>query len=1057
MPNVMLTLQRWSLLLLWLVYSVSEQTGDSCCPAADAGCRCYDNSIVCADLGQRIPMPAFNNCSREYSLLSFQGDTRILRIQSRAFAGLRVKRIDLSGLGLAFVDQYAFTDVDASVLREFILADNLLQTLPWTVFADMTSLTLLNLSFNQLSDLPTSALTPLTRLQTLDLSHNFLRRLPDGIFANRTTLVNVNLSGNNLTVTTGTFRGMTSVRELLLSENSICAISSSFFQGLNQIRLLDLSDNKIVDMEAGLLSFSTTLKTINLSGNKISDITHGVFHNGPSLIKIDLSRNKIRQINRTCFDNLELHIIDLSHNEIEFIHPGAFGDIAAVTSVFLNHNRLVEVPSELFLNVPLLENVDFDYNLIEKLKSSAFQYLHLTHISLAGNKIRSIHPQTLENLFIKESEPSIDLSGNQIEHIPDKTFNQPGMFGLHGMSALSHLSLSQNRLTEVTSETFTGLSGLVSLDISDNRISTVADEAFSGLTKLRNLRLDGNRLESIKYSWIGDIVTLQTLNLSASGLNDQSLESIRGLSGLTELNLDSNNLTSLKQLPNIMSLNTLSLRNNSLSHIDHNSSSLVSVLDLGQNILRSDTLAASLKPFHNITSLKLDYNRLEVIPRDAFSTFEGRLEELDLSGNGLSLTSLGALLNLSSIRVLTMDNNELQDISSIAASPMTNVVRKLSVKHNRLNSAVFSVLSSFTNLRELLLDSNNIDSIPDRVFQSTCNITVLSLAGNVIQTISNDAFSCLKNLSYLDSSENSLTSINLPPIMTSLRVLLLGGNKLQTFPGGLRYFSRISKLNVSRNSIVVLPRSLTVVGHPRERAAMIDFQQNNLLNCRNLQLIGSFGHVDFSSNNLKDLARIAMARVKYVRRLDLSKNQITVLSPTISQTAYSVSHLNISMNRIGQIVPAATDDKHCGSILRTLDLSYNSLQIIPTGYISSLSSSLTVLDIRSNVFRSLPQTEFNNMTKLTHLFLAGNPWLCDCDLVWIRQLKCVFVDNATCLVPAQTYQDLVLLYTPMNTSNCPLEQPWNDTRCPIAPRLTIDMSTSSVTATSASYEDIQGT
>ena len=61
------------------------------------------------------------------------------------------------------------------------------------------------------------------------------------------------------------------VRELLLSENSICAISSSLFQDLKQIRLLDLSDNKICDIYdlfAPFINLLTYLQTTEYSAEK---------------------------------------------------------------------------------------------------------------------------------------------------------------------------------------------------------------------------------------------------------------------------------------------------------------------------------------------------------------------------------------------------------------------------------------------------------------------------------------------------------------------------------------------------------------------------------------------------------------------------------------------------------------------------------------------------------------------------------------------------------------------------------------------------------------------
>jgi len=1176
------------LLLLLLLLRIPVALTRGHCPAADAACRCDGNDIICEDLGQRDAIPAFDSSASVFSTLSFRGSTRVLGIQARAFAGLRVGTIDVSGAGLTFVDQAAFQDVDAAELQELVLANNSLQELPSTVFANLTSLKVvdlrkncitglhvetfsalrssltalflsdnrlttgslpngilsqmdnlttleiednqltrwsstmlfgsteitelslagnrfttfpsdafqglqklvtlrlgrssiamlasgtfrrlaslqeldlsgnrlvdinagildglasletLDLSINQLSDLPSSFLSPLTGLKSLDLSHNLLRQLPAGLFVNTTlTLDTINLSWNNLTVTEETFRGLSSLTKLFLAGNSICAISSSLFSDLNQLSELDLSDNKIVDMEPGLLLFATpTLTSLNLSGNKISRILPRVFRYGTVLEKIDLSRNKIRIINEITFDNLGLLCIDLSHNEIEFIHPRAFNFIAALSMVYLNHNRLTRVPWTLLFSIAGLTAVDLDYNLIDSLPAGAFSGLWVDKISLTWNKITSIDQQAFAGLsrFCK----SIDLSGNRIAQIPNNTFST--------LSSVSHLSLSHNRLTQVTNGTFAGLSALTSLDLSSNRLEPIAPSA------------------------IGTIATLRTLNLSSCGLTDQSLEAIGGLSRLTELYLDANNLTSLQQLPDLASLGTLSVRNNGLSDIDYNRSGSITVLDLGENRLGSDTLASGLRTFPNLKSLKLDGNKLGAVPADAFSAFASKLEELDLSKNDLSSISLEALVNLTSIRVLTMDDNQLRDISSLATALMSKVLRKFSAKHNHLNSTALSVLSNFTELCGLFLDGNEVDSIPYSMFQSAYSITMLSLARNVIRNVGSDAFnglqqtcqhldlsnngllqihprtfSLLKNLEHLDLSDNNITLLTLPPNMPRLRVLLLGGNRLQTFPAGVRLFLKISAFSVSRNSMVTLP-SLTFFGNSSDRTVLVDFQENGLLNVGDVHLIGSFGRVDFSGNNLTDLPHKTLTRAIYVDELDLSRNKFELISPTIWESAFAVNSLNMSRNDLKLSVENFSGNKNnqCGTVLTTLDLSNNSLSEFPPGQIASLSPSLAVLDIRNNNFTTLPESDFSNMTELTHLYLAENPWNCDCSLVWIRQLEHVFVDNATCLVPPDTLGHLVVCYEP--PVSCPLDQPMNDSRCLITQTLVTSTVSAPPTSSSA--------
>ncbi|XP_053413664.1 polycystin-1 isoform X4 [Nycticebus coucang] len=87
-----------------------------------------------------------------------------------------------------------------------------------------------------------------------------------------------------------------------------------------------------------------------------------------------------------------------------------------------------------------------------------------------------------------------------------------------------------------------------------------------------------------------------------------------------------------------------------------------------------------------------------------------------------------------------------------------------------------------------------------------------------------------------------------------------------------------------------------------------------------------------------------------------------------------------------------------------LDISHNLLRVLDIGLLANLSA-LVELDISNNEISTLEEGIFTNLFNLSEINLGGNPFECDCGLVWLvrwveeQQIHVVQPEAATCAGP----------------------------------------------------------
>jgi Leucine-rich repeat (LRR) protein len=131
------------------------------------------------------------------------------------------------------------------------------------------------------------------------------------------------------------------------------------------------------------------------------------------------------------------------------------------------------------------------------------------------------------------------------------------------------LELSENHLSEISSDTFAGLTSLQKMWLNNNRLSEIPPSTFSKLTTLEELNLSENQISKVPPNIFSGLTYLEELNLSENHLSEIPPGIFLGLASLQRLWLDNNNLSEIPPgtFVGLTSLEVLGLDYNHLSEI----------------------------------------------------------------------------------------------------------------------------------------------------------------------------------------------------------------------------------------------------------------------------------------------------------------------------------------------------------------------------------------------------------------------------------------------------------------------------------------------------------
>ncbi|XP_003705717.2 uncharacterized protein LOC100878347 [Megachile rotundata] len=586
------------------------------------------------------------------------------------FKGEAVSELDLSGLGIRKLEKNALDNVPN--LKSLSLANNSLESLPEFMFSNLTNLEYLSLAENKLSSLEYLFIR-LEKLKILNISCNPVMHLRRGHLFGLTKSATILTDGNALwSISTGAFTNSflkddEEVKHLerikaeadielqndepekdlsLVTENNALKFDNyiSTKQGKIKIDKLKLCmPEKIIISIEPLEGNRATNKCVELPINEKDR-------------SLNLRGLGIKGFLEGWYQLQYLPFVslDLSNNEITEITKELLNDLPeGLIYVNLAGNRIKGLWSQVIEN-RYLKMLNLRNNLIDRIEEGALQKTNLTALFLNGNQ--------LENLSFASSLPQslteLILSGNQISSISDGAFSQ--------LPHLVYLNLANNRISKLQDDVFKGLSSLKVLIITRNNLNEIEPKAFCDLKQLTTLYLHRNSLAALQKGTFSELESLKDLNLAWNKLTRITEDTFANLPPTLDfLHLDFNEISSLEKASflNVPRF-TLSLAGNKISQISRAAFDLPSLRDLHLNNNTLTTIDGdSYEGLPQLKRLWLNENLIREIPKGSCKNL-GSLNILDISRNPFQKLENGALYGLSAIRgnFLYIYNNQLKEL-----------------------------------------------------------------------------------------------------------------------------------------------------------------------------------------------------------------------------------------------------------------------------------------------------------------------------------------------------------------------------------------------------------
>lgn len=278
-------------------------------------------------------------------------------------------------------------------------------------------------------------------------------------------------------------------------------------------------------------------------------------------------------------------------------------------------------------------------------------------------------------------------------------------------------------------------------------------------------------------------------------------------------------------------------------------------------------------------------------------------------------------------------------------------VNKLTIRNTSIYN--FTEICTFlTNIKDLEIILTNEEARRGiRIdFRYLTSLQRLTISGFKMSSIS-DSIKLLKNLNYLNLSNNSIKKLDFEPKELRVYNMPIFGFKRQTTFSELQY---LKELDLSKNFLTDLPVSLS----ESNSLQILNISNNDFKKIPSVLLkLNRLECLDLSTNFLSDM-NIWDSRVRNITHLDLHNNLLKRIPEEIYLCPY-LTYLDLSHNFL--------EDLPFGiaalSRLEYIDISQNKLDFVPLGIF--FIEDIKILKLHSNQIKSLKPTneQVENMNK----------------------------------------------------------------------------------------------
>lgn len=339
-------------------------------------------------------------------------------------------------------------------------------------------------------------------------------------------------------------------------------------------------------------------------------------------------------------------------------------------------------------------------------------------------------------------------------------------------------------------------------------------------------------------------------------------------------------------------------------------------------------------------------------------TFNPGIRELRITYTKLKLV-VAALDLYKELEYLDMSHNQLEHVETCSFTNQERL-KVLKLGHNPINTIVNDTFAGMMSLTRLYLDSNALVALPAKAFVSLTSLQELDLSNNRIASIHKEAFVGLKSLRILRLRGNRLAQVPTPALVpvAELTTLDLGDNPLMTV--GASSFVPVSQL-----------RRLALDG-----CGLHELSEDSLAGLSDLRVLR------LHNNALPSLPP-AMAKLEHLEELHIGQNRLQEIPAHAFKGLRYLRVLEVSGSPYLEAVRKYAFSSNTD--LETVRLVHNPrLSLLEAGAFEGLSS-LHHVSLRGNAFASFSESLLP-WDQLDSLDLRDNPVLCNCSILWLRNL-----------------------------------------------------------------------
>ena len=205
------------------------------------------------------------------------------------------------------------------------------------------------------------------------LQRDSIKAIADGSFASLKALHTLDLDGNQIEVITNkTFVGLTNLVKLALNSNKLSEIRNGAFDTMPLLDELELRNNALPAIPCGafrgVAQDGGSISYVDLEANFIAEVPEQPCL--PStLLELDLSDNELDYVHPDAFTGMTaLRVLDLSDDHTKYPHRGSlanlthleegtFRGLVGMVNLYLNGNPLARLDVALFAELPTMRRL----------------------------------------------------------------------------------------------------------------------------------------------------------------------------------------------------------------------------------------------------------------------------------------------------------------------------------------------------------------------------------------------------------------------------------------------------------------------------------------------------------------------------------------------------------------------------------------------------------------------------------------------------------------------------------------------------------------------------